>query len=294
VTELVDWRVLFALNAPVGIALWLALRGPDPARRSQRQLPDGLGVALVTVSVALLTIGTTKGSVLALLAGGAGLVLAVARSARSRSPAIDVALLRHPDLALANAISLVFSLAVFAWLLAGPLFAAQVWGYGALTAALSVAPCAVSAALASLVVGRMSATSRRRWTLAGTLLFAAVAGGLAVRLGDDPSFLGVWLPAGLLSGAAIGSVLASLSATVADSLPADSFAAGAGLNMTARQLGASLGVALLAGLLGSPGSAGDFTAVWLAGGAASLIAAAGGMALLARPPGSKRAHLGTI
>jgi hypothetical protein len=90
----------------------------------------------------------------------------------------------------------------------------------------------------------------------------------------------LWLPGGVLCGAAIGGVLASLSAVVATAVPADRLAAGGGLNMTARQLGGSLGVALIAGLIGAgAGEPGDFASVWLAGGIAALAAGAVGLAL---------------
>jgi hypothetical protein len=54
------------------------------------------------------------------------------------------------------------------------------------------------------------------------------------------------------------------------------------MNMTTRQLGGSLGVALLAGLIGAGGGteAADFVVVWLAGSAASVAAALGGLVLL--------------
>jgi hypothetical protein len=51
--------------------------------------------------------------------------------------------------------------------------------------------------------------------------------------------------------------------------------------MTARQLGGSLGVALIAGLIGAGagGEPADFASVWLAGGVAALAAGAVALAL---------------
>jgi hypothetical protein len=59
------------------------------------------------------------------------------------------------------------------------------------------------------------------------------------------------------------------------------------MNMTARQLGGSVGVALLAALVGASGGAGasDFKIVWLVGAAAAALAAIGGFALLCRADG---------
>jgi EmrB/QacA subfamily drug resistance transporter len=281
--EVAGWRVLFAVNLPVGLALWIGVLRLAPAGGPrQGRLPDGLGTTLVAVAVVLLTVGMTKQAEWVALAGAGVLVLALARAGASRAPAVEIGLLRDRTFAVANAVSLLFALAVFAWLLAGPLFAAEVWRYDALTAALSVAPGAATACIASIAVGRLGPRGRRRAILGGTALFAATSAWLAVGLGDDPRFLTLWLPAGVLSGVAIGAVLASLSAAVAASVPVDRFAAGAGMNMTTRQLGGSLGVALLAGLIGAGGGteAADFVAVWLAGSAASGAAALGGLMLL--------------
>jgi MFS family permease len=250
-----------------------------------------VGAALVVVAVALLVIGMTEsgdwgwldGRTLAAAVAGAGaMALALVRSARSRAPAVDLDLLGKRTFLVANALSFVFAFAVFSWLLAAPLFAVNVWRYDALTAALSVAPCAVAATVTSLLAGRLPARGRAWAVVCGASLFAVTAGALAALLGDSPRFLSVWLPAGVLSGLALGAVLGSLSAAVADSVPPNRIAGGAGMNMTSRQLGGSLGVALLAALLGAGGAeaATDFTVIWLAGAAASLVAAAGGLGLL--------------
>jgi predicted MFS family arabinose efflux permease len=203
------------------------------------------------------------------------LVLALLRSADSRAPVIEFDVLRQPTFALANAVALVPALAAFAWLLAGPLFAAKVWGYDALSAALSVAPGALTATVASLLAGRLRARGRGRAIVAGAIVFAATSCVLAATLGNSP-LLSVWIVAGALSGAALGGVLASLSATVASAMPPCRFGAGAGINMTARQLGGTVGVALLAALVGASGGVGasDFTIVWLVGAAASVASRA--------------------
>jgi MFS family permease len=290
--ELGGWRAPFAINVPIGGAILLSLFLLVPRRPpSGGRLPDAIGVALVAAAVGSLVIALTEAGewgwqdpriLVAAATGAIGTIVAVRRSRRTKAPVIDLGLMAERRFAIANAVSLVFAFAVFAWLLAGPLFAARVWDYDALTAALSVAPGAVTAALASMVAGRLRSRARGWAVVAGTVAFAATSIALAATLGDSPQFLLIWLPAGVLSGLAIGAVLASLSATVAYSVPAERFAGGAGLNMTARQLGGSFGVALLAALVGAGGgeAAADFTAVWLIGAAASLVACVGGVALV--------------
>jgi EmrB/QacA subfamily drug resistance transporter len=294
IVEAGGWRTAFGLNLPLGVALLVVLVRAVAARRPEGgALPDAIGTVLLTTGVALLVVGTTKAGDWGLLdartlavagVGAGGTALALVRSGRRRAAVVDLDLLRGRSFAVATAVSLVFSFAVFSWLLAGPLFTSTVWHYDALAAALSVAPGALTATAASLCVGRLSARGRGWVILGGAVLFAATSVALVPALDDSPRFLSVWLPAGVLSGLAVGGVLAGLSATVAFSLPAERFAAGAGMNMTARQLGGSFGVAGLAALLGPGGShtPADFTVVWLVGAAASLAAGAGALALLRR------------
>jgi EmrB/QacA subfamily drug resistance transporter len=289
--EAAGWRALFALDVPVGSVLlaYYIWRAPRP-RAAGGAPPDPLSVVLLSAGIALVVVALTQAGVwgwtdaltLTMAAVAVlGMALAMLRSAVGHAPLIDFDLLSHRSFATANAVSLVFALAAFAWLLAGPLFATSVWGYGALAAALSVTPGALTAAITSLLVGGLSPRGRARAIVAGAVLFAATSCVLAATLGDSPRLL-VWIVAGALEGAAIGGVLAALSATVANAVPPDRFGAGAAINITARQLGGSLGVALLAALVGATGgaAASDFTVVWLVGAAAGLMAAVGALPLL--------------
>jgi EmrB/QacA subfamily drug resistance transporter len=290
--EGLGWRALFALNVPIAIVIVAGLGwAPRTVSARDRSLPDAVGAVLAVAAIALVTIALTRGGewgisdprVLApLLVGAVCLALALRRSVTSRTPAIDLGLLRDRTFALANAVSLLFALAAFSWLLAGPLFAASVWGYSPLSAALSVAPGAIAASLASVLAGRIGDEARRRVVIAGSVLFAVTLLWLALALGDEPRLEAVWVPAGILTGIAIGAVLVSLSTIVAASVPSERFAAGAGMNMTARQLGGALGVALMAALVASGGEASDYVDVWVLGAIASLAAGIAGLPLLRR------------
>jgi EmrB/QacA subfamily drug resistance transporter len=292
VVEGLGWRALFALNVPIAIVIVAGLGwAPRGVAARDRSLPDAVGAVLAVAAIALVTIALTRGGewgisdprVLApLLVGAVCLALALRRSVTSRTPAIDLGLLRDRTFALANAVSLLFALAAFSWLLAGPLFAASVWGYSPLSAALSVAPGAIAASLASVLAGRIGDEARRRVVIAGSVLFAVTLLWLALALGDEPRLEAVWVPAGILTGIAIGAVLVSLSTIVAASVPSERFAAGAGMNMTARQLGGALGVALMAALVASGGEASDYVDVWVLGAIASLAAGIAGLPLLRR------------
>jgi MFS family permease len=149
-------------------------------------------------------------------------------------------------------------------------------------AALSVAPGAIAAAVAAWGAGHLPRRGRFVAVVVGAVTLAATALALTQALTRNPEFLTVWLPAGLAAGTAVGAVLASLSAVVAESVPAKDFAQAAGINMTARQLGGALGIAAVAALLGAHGEPDPsmFTSLWLVIAGASAAAAIGAAVLL--------------
>jgi len=292
--ELAGWRAPLALSSLATACLLLFIGRLPESRDSDGRLPDPRGVLAAGAAVGVLVLAAAQAgrwgwadprTIGAVAAAISGVAAGVFGFGRPRWRAMDLALFRRRAFAAANALSVPFAFAAFAWLLAAPLFAASVWGWDAFKAALSVSPGAIVAALAAWAVGRMPAALRAWAIVAGALVFAGAILFLVAALDRSPQFLEVWLPAGILAGVGIGAVLAGLSAIVGTSVPEERLAEGAGINMTLRQLGGTLGVAVLGALLGAGGGSDPsaFTAVWLIGGLAGLLTAAGAMALLRQP-----------
>lgn len=108
-------------------------------------------------------------------------------------------------------------------------------------------------------------------------------------LRTQPDYLLVWLPANLIGGVGIGAVMTTLSSAAAGALPPQRFAAGAGLAMTSRQVGAALGTGAFAALtaaLGGP-QLGSFRQVFLV--CTVLSALAGVVALWLTDPATQPA-----
>jgi hypothetical protein len=117
-------------------------------------------------------------------------------------------------------------------------------------------------------------------------MFALSLSWVIAAAGEEPDFLGVWLPYGIVGGAGIGLGLPTLIGATATGLPAGRFATGMALATTARQLGAVLGVALLVAVVGTP-AAGDALAAYDAGFAlcvGALVVSAGAAMLLGPRP----------
>ncbi|WP_407836369.1 DHA2 family efflux MFS transporter permease subunit [Streptomyces sp. DSM 116496] len=261
-----DWRAIFLINVPLGLAVgWAAARILPKEPRTGRRLPDPVGTTALAFGIGGVVAGLSQGTewgwtdptVLVLVIGGtlAG-TLALRRSRSHPAPAVDRDLWRDPLFARANIGALLFGVAMYAWLLMGPSYLVERWDYSVLQAGVGVTPGAVLAMAGSLFVGRR-VPNRLHWAAVtvGSLLFAANALLLWGWVGESTSYARIFLPAALLGGLGIGAVLTALSTTASAGLPPQRFAAGTGLLMTARQLGGALGVAGTAALLtgGDPG-----------------------------------------
>ena len=159
----------------------------------------------------------------------------------------------------------------------------ELWHYSELQAGLAMTPGAIAASVSAVIAGRRA--TPRAAVAAGAALMAALGLFIAATLTTHPHFLTYWLPIGLVLGAGMGMVTTGTSTAAALSVPPQSFAAGTGLNQTARQVGGALGVATLATLLrsGAAGQAATFTHVYVFCSAAAVGAGPVGLALVLRP-----------
>ncbi|MFC9895247.1 MFS transporter [Nocardia sp. NPDC127579] len=265
--EVFDWRAVFFINVPVALGLILAglrIIVPDTAI-ADRALPDPIGTAAVALGLGGVVAGVTEGTrwgwtapaTLACLVVGVVLLgIAMIRARAHRNPAIAVDLWRSRPYALANAGSFVFGAAMFAWLLAGPLFLDAIWGYSVLAAAGALTVGAVSSMVTATLAGRATTERARRavGVLGAALFVAALAWMSTDAFGPEPALWTAWVPAGLLGGGGVGIVVTVLGTAAANATPPHQFAAGIGMNLTARQVGGALGVAILAAIFaGHPG-----------------------------------------
>jgi EmrB/QacA subfamily drug resistance transporter len=292
-----DWRAVFLINLPIGGALLVVgIRVLREVEREGGRLPDLLGTGALALGLGAAVLGVTQASdwgwssertLVALAAGGLLVAFALARSRRHEAPAIETGLWRNRVFAAANASSVLFGASMYSWMLLCVLFVTSAWGYSVLEAGLAVSPGALTAALASVVVGkRAGAQGQRIAVIAGSLVVAATGLWMVAVLDSEPRFLSIWLPAGLVSGLGMGAVATGLASAVATSVGPTQFAAATGLNFTARQLGGALGIAALAAILqAQPGGGVDpLLDVLLFSSLTSIGVAIAALWLVARAP----------
>jgi EmrB/QacA subfamily drug resistance transporter len=270
-----DWRWVFLVNLPVGLAgLLFGLRTLTERRERDAGRPDLLGATTLVLAVGALVIAIVKGqewgwgsaAVLSLFLTATVLLPALWwRSERHPTPVVEPSMLRVRRFGLAVSASVVFFAGFGAMLLGGVLFLTGVWHEDVLTAGLMLFPGPATATAFSIPSARLGARFGYRLPgVIGSLLFAAGSVWYITRTGDRPHFLSEFLPGNIITGAGVGLVIPTLTGAGASSLAPERFATGAAILTMGRQIGAALGVALLVAVLGVGGSsASDFHATWL-------------------------------
>jgi EmrB/QacA subfamily drug resistance transporter len=256
----VGWRGIFWVNVPVGVAALVlsALFIPE-SRAPKARRPDPVGQALVIVVLAALTYGVieapnrgwTAASTIALLATFViALVALVGYEQRRTEPLVEPRLFRSIPFAGATVLAIV-SFAAFAGLLfLGSLYLQDVRGYSALVTGLCLIPLAIGALVCAPISGRMVAAhgTRRPLVLAGISMTAGAL--ILVELGPHTS-LGWVLLSFALFGLGFGLVNPPITNSAVAGLPNSRAGTAAALASTSRQVGGTLGVAVIGSVLNS-------------------------------------------
>ncbi|MGY1723979.1 MFS transporter [Blastococcus sp. SYSU DS0533] len=291
-----SWRWVFLVNLPVVVAaLVVGLRVlPESRDEAETRRPDVVGTALLVLAVGALAYalvdaperGWGDAVVLAsfAVAGTAGLLVVAraARAPRGTVPVLPLPLFRARAFALACLSIAAFMAAFAAMLLGNVLWLTGGWGHTAVEAGFALVPGPLLAALAAVPAGRLGAQVGCGVVAAvGTALFAL--GGLwwLTQVGAEPGYLTAFLPGQLLTGLGVGLTLTNLSAAASAALPPGALATGTATFGASRQLGATLGVALLLAAVARSGGElpaadrGWLLVVVLAAGASALALAIG-------------------
>jgi EmrB/QacA subfamily drug resistance transporter len=258
-----DWRWIFLVNVPVGIAALIAGRRYLPVvPRVPEPRPDLIGAFVLMLGAAALTLGLVKapdwgwggGPTLASLVGSALLLgYFVLRSARHASPIVELDLFRVRAFAVSTLAMFLFSAAFGASLLSVLVWAQTVWGWSALHTGFAFAPGPLMVPLFAIGAGKVGGRiSPGVLATLGCLSFAAGMVVYATRIGLSPNYIGGMLPGALLVGTGVGLTLPTLTATAATSLPPQRFATGSAVITMSRQVGYTVGVAILIAVLAKP------------------------------------------
>jgi predicted MFS family arabinose efflux permease len=179
-----------------------------------------------------------------------GLVAFVLLELHQRIPMLDLSLFRSGTFAGANAVMLLVSLAMFGVFFFVSLYMQNVLGYSATKAGATFLPMTVLIVLVAPIAGRITDRVGSRWLVGAGM--ALVSGSLLLfsRLQVHSGFWDL-LPALLVGGAGMAMSMSPTTATAMSSVPVDKAGVGSAVLNSMRQVGGSLGIALLGAIMSS-------------------------------------------
>jgi EmrB/QacA subfamily drug resistance transporter len=258
-TEDIGWSWIFFINIPVGVAGVVAARifideSRDTSREQRLDLPG-----LVTSAVGLFALtyglietndhawGSTRVLTLfavAIVALGAFVLLEL----RQRNPMLDLRLFRNPTFSGANTVMFFVGLAMFGIFFYNSLFLQRVLGYGAIKTGATFLPLTGLIILVAPVAGKLSDRFGPRWLMGGGMTLLAASLLLFGTLDAASSWWDI-VPGLVVAGFGMAITMAPTTAAAMSSVPVDKAGVGSAVINSMRQVGGSLGIAIMGALV---------------------------------------------
>ncbi|GAA2374634.1 MFS transporter [Nonomuraea africana] len=284
--DTLGWRSIFWLNLPLGVAaLVLTMLFVPESKAPKARRFDPVGQLLVIVLLGSLTFGIieapTAGWTSPLILGC--LLLAVISLAvllryepRRQDPLIDLRFFHSAPFTGATVIAVSAFAALGGFLFLNTLYLQDVRGLSALQAGLYMLPMAGMTLVAAPLSGRIVGSRGPRLPLLLGGIAMLASGVLAAGFGaerSDPLLFTAYV----LFGIGFGMVNAPVTNTAVSGMPRDQAGVAAGITSTSRQIGTSLGVAVIGSVIAAAGhaqAAGD-PAWWIIAGCGAAVLVVG-------------------
>ncbi|MFI6486219.1 MFS transporter [Streptomyces sp. NPDC050564] len=254
----VGWRSIFWINLPVGLAaLLLTLRYVPESRAPKARRPDPVGQLLVIALLGSLTyaiIEAPSSGTLKTLAFGAIAVAALLGllryEPRRSEPLIDLRFFRSAPFSGATVIAISAFAALSGFLFLSTLYLQNVRGLDALHAGLWMLPMAAMCFVCAPVSGRLVGSRGPRFPLlvAGV---AMTASGILFAAFEAETSNATLVLGYVLFGLGFGFVNAPITNTAVSGMPRSQAGVAAAVASTSRQIGGTLGVAVVGAVLAS-------------------------------------------
>jgi len=260
-TEHVNWNWIFFINVPIGALAFLTapLLIDETRDTSAHQRPDVPGLAASGVGLFALTYafieandyGWTSARILGAFALAAvALAAFVVLERRQRLPMLDMSLFRNRTFTGANTAMLFVGLAMFGTFFYVSLYMQNVLRYSPVQAGASFLPMTILIILVAPQAGRLSDRVGSRWLVGGGMGLLTVMLVYYSLLGAHTKFF-VLLPGLLIGGLGMGMTMTPTTAAAMGAVPVDKAGVGSAVLNSMRQVGGSLGIAVMGSIVAS-------------------------------------------
>jgi len=259
IVENINWNWIFFINVPVGVLGIVVSQFVIRESRdtSHEQSLDLLGLAtsalgLFALSFALIE-GNAEGWTSWLIIGFfvAAVVLLVGfvlLELYQRLPMLDLSLFKISSFSGANTVAMLVSMGMFGVFFFVSLYIQNILGYSATQAGAMFLPMTVLIILIAPIAGQLSDRVGSRWLMGGGMTIVGISLLLYQRATVSSTFWTL-LPAMILGGIGMAMTMSPMTAVAMGSVPTDKAGVGSGVLNSFRQVGGSLGIALMGAIL---------------------------------------------
>jgi EmrB/QacA subfamily drug resistance transporter len=260
-----SWRWIFFINVPLGLAVLVvsARHVPETRDPDARGRIDIEGAVLGFLALAGVTFGLVSGPtlgwgrpalVLPLIGGVLAGVAFVVVEHTVAQPMLPLKLFRRRQFSVTNAVTFVVYAALGGVLFLLPVVLQVVGRYTPLESGIALLPLTAVMLLLSARSGRLASRigPRLQMSVGPVVVGAGIV--LLARVADDTSYVTGVLPAVLVFGLGLATVVAPLTATALSSVPGEHSGLASAVNNDVARIGGLLAVALLPVLTGITGN----------------------------------------
>jgi EmrB/QacA subfamily drug resistance transporter len=259
IVDNINWHWIFYVNVPVGVvgvlvSRWVIAESRDTTHEQSIDLPGLLtsGGALLALSYALIE-GNQRGwgspEIIGLFVGAAVLLAVfIWLELRQRLPMLDLALFKIGSFAGANIVAMLVSLGMFGVFFFISLYVQNVLGYSPTKAGAIFLPMTILIILIAPIAGKLSDRVGSRWLMGAGMAILGVSLLLYQRIGLHTGFWSL-LPQLVLGGVGMALTMSPMTSAAMGSVPVDKAGVGSGVLNSFRQVGGSLGIALMGAIL---------------------------------------------
>ena len=255
-TDHAGWRWVFYVNIPIGAAVLAVLARTFPSMRRAGVRPriDFAGAALIAAGAALLVLGASLEGTngwgyppvgIALVGGVALLVAALLHERRTPEAVLPPELFRSSIFSVATAVTFLMGAVMFGAITYIPLFLQDVVGVHATSSGLTMLPLMAGLVVASIGGGQLISRTGRYRIQAIAGMGAVAVGILLTTLLDARSSQAQVTPAMVILGLGLGLSMPVFNVVSQNAVPQRLMSSATSAVQFSRQIGATLGLAVM-------------------------------------------------
>ena len=283
ITEHLDWSWIFFVNVPVGIlgiaASYLFI---DESRDETHARLDLPGLATSAIGLFALTYGLIEANsygwsstriVGSFVLAGVSLLAFLQLERRQRDPMLPLELFRSGTYTGANLVVLLVALAMFGVFFFVSLYLQNILGYSAVQTGAAFLPLTILIILVAPIAGKTSDRIGSRGLMTAGMILIAAQLVMLSRLSVDARFWDLF-PAFVIGGIGMGLTMTPSAAAATRSVPVDKAGVGSAVLNSARQVGGTMGIAVMGAIVAAEAGAERTPDAFMRGFEAALLVAA--------------------